>query len=402
MLVLLGAVLCGANGWFMSLPTEKDESVPLILGGGTLLLVLGSLVYLLPRTFLMPPDYLGRDRNAYAMMHARTVDELKEISAQKNEEEPDADVFWPRTRQALLMELVCLVISMLVTRSSAHSLNTKQGLPFVNQAVAWVVMLGSMSAPLVLGFQRPRGKLAQPVRERLVLLIFAFAPVFVLLSLRDEVLFYAVYTLLVLAWGHMEAELARNRIVIQRITSSTRSAVTVQEPQRPRNMILDDIRVGIVYLVLLHVGFFGTGNVASISSFYLSPVYRLVPVFSPFLMAALLVLKLIVPFIILSCVLAAVCMQPLETRALAPVSSRVPIVASGLGLRDVHIPLVVAALAGDVLALNFFFAIRDEGSWLEIGQSITHFVMANLLQMYMLAIATLSALLLGVSRVSNT
>ena len=119
-------------------------------------------------------------------------------------------------------------------------------------------------------------------------------------------------------------------------------------------------------------------------------------------MAALLVLKLIVPFIILSCVLAAVCMQPLETRALAPVSSRVPIVASGLGLRDVHIPLVVAALAGDVLALNFFFAIRDEGSWLEIGQSITHFVMANLLQMYMLAIATLSALLLGVSRVSNT
>lgn len=401
-LVLLGAVLCGANGWFMSLPTEKDESVPLILGGGTLLLVLGSLVYLLPRTFLMPPDYLGRDRNAYAMMHARTVDELKEISAQKNEEEPDADAFWPRTRQALLMELVCLVISMLVTRSSAHSLNTKQGLPFVNQVVAWVVMLGSMSAPLVLGFQHPRGKLAQPVRERLVLLIFAFAPVFVLLSLRDEVLFYAVYTLLVLAWGHMEAELARDRIVIERITNGTRSAVTVQEPQRPRNMILDDIRVGIVYLVLLHVGFFGTGNVASISSFYLSPVYRLVPVFSPFLMAALLVLKLIVPFIILSCVLAAVCMQPLETRALAPVSSRIPIVASGLGLRDVHIPLVVAALAGDVLALNFFFAIRDEGSWLEIGQSITHFVMANLLQMYMLAIATLSALLLGVSRVSNT
>lgn len=401
-LVLLGAILCGANGWFMSLPTEKDESVPLILCGGSLLLVLGSLVYLLPRTFLMPPDYLGRDRNAYAMMHARTVDELKEISAQKNEEEPDVDVFWPRTRQALFMELVCLVISMLVTRSSAHSLNTKQGLPFVNQVVAWVVMLGSMSMPLVLGFQRPRGTLAQPVRERLVLLIFAFAPVFVLLSLRDEVLFYAVYTLLVLAWGHMEAELARNRIVIQRITSSTRSAVTVQEPQRPRNMILDDIRVGIVYLVLLHVGFFGTGNVASISSFYLSPVYRLVPVFSPFLMAALLVLKLIVPFVILSCVLAAVCMQPLETRALAPVTSRIPIVASGLGLRDVHIPLVVAALAGDVLALNFFFAIRDEGSWLEIGQSITHFVMANLLQMYMLAIATLSAFLLGVSRVSYT
>lgn len=52
-----------------------------------------------------------------------------------------------------------------------------------------------------------------------------------------------------------------------------------------------------------------------------------------------------------------------------------------------------------MLALNFFFAIRDEGSWLEIGQSITHFVMANLFLVYMLAIATLSALLLGVSNV---
>lgn len=403
--IFLNALCCAGTGWFMSLPTEKDESILLLTCGGMILLALGLLVYAMPRTFLMPPDYLGRDRHAYAMMHARTVEELHVIAAQENEKEPGFDAFWPRTRQALGIELVCLVLSICVTASSARSLAAKQGLPWLNQMTAWAIILVSICVPLVHGFQRARGSLTQPVRERLVLLVFGFAPVFVLLSLRDEVLFYACYTLLILIWGHMEAELARDRTV--RMRSKTCSTAASQETLcvtkavtlPPRNMILDDLRLGLMYFFLLHVGFFGTGNIASISSFYLSPVYRLVPVFSPFLMAALLVLKLVIPFVLLSCVLAATCMQPVETRALAPVSYRISIVASGLGLHDVHIPLLVAAIAGDVLALNFFFAIRDEGSWLEIGQSITHFVMANLFLVYMLAIATLSALLLGVSNV---
>ena len=181
----------------------------------------------MPRTFLMPPDYLGRDRHAYAMMHARTVEELHVIAAQENEKEPGFDAFWPRTRQALGIELVCLVLSICVTASSARSLAAKQGLPWLNQMTAWVIILVSICVPLVHGFQRARGSLTQPVRERLVLLVFGFAPVFVLLSLRDEVLFYACYTLLILIWGHMEAELARDRTV--RMRSKTCSTAASQE-----------------------------------------------------------------------------------------------------------------------------------------------------------------------------
>lgn len=39
--------------------------------------------------------------------------------------------------------------------------------------------------------------------------------------------------------------------------------------------------------------------------------------------------------------------------------------------------LVVAA--SDYLTLRFFWRVRDEGSWLEIGESITVFVLASLL-----------------------
>ncbi|XP_048433852.1 GPI ethanolamine phosphate transferase 1-like isoform X2 [Pyrus x bretschneideri] len=68
------------------------------------------------------------------------------------------------------------------------------------------------------------------------------------------------------------------------------------------NVILDgrysDVRIPLIFMVLFNAAFFGTGNFASIASFEISSVYQFITVFSPFLMAALLIFKLFIPFLL--------------------------------------------------------------------------------------------------------
>ena len=125
-----------------------------------------------------------------------------------------------------------------------------------------------------------------------------------------------------------------------------------------RAIDLSDTRICLFFLFLIQSAFFSTGNIASVSSFSLESVYRLIPVFDPFSQGALLILKLMIPFAI--------------------ISANLGILNRRLGVAPSSLFMVVMAIS-DVLTLNFFWMVRDEGSWLDIGTSISHFVIASLL-----------------------
>eukprot|EP01111_Echinosteliopsis_oligospora_P008753 TRINITY_DN24763_c0_g1_i1.p1 TRINITY_DN24763_c0_g1~~TRINITY_DN24763_c0_g1_i1.p1 ORF type:complete len:226 (-),score=54.96 TRINITY_DN24763_c0_g1_i1:1-678(-) len=182
-------------------------------------------------------------------------------------------------------------------------------------------------------------------------------PSLLLLSISYEVLFYACLGLHLFIW--LNIELSPRSTSSSLSSSSSRSTL--------------DVRRATIYIIECYGACFGTGDIASISSFELSSTYRLVTVFSPFTMSALLVWKLIAPVVVVAVVYSGL------TRSLRSRFS------SGF--------LLVLALA-DVMTVNFFFLVKDEGSWQDIGISISHFAIANFIIILQLVFFSLSSLFL--------
>ncbi|BFZ53740.1 Glycosyl phosphatidyl inositol anchor synthesis [Savitreella phatthalungensis] len=233
-----------------------------------------------------------------------------------------------------------LILTTVITWQSSACLTAKMGLPQALRLGGWACMLLSWFLPF---FGSPVDQV-----ERIVRVFLAFAPSFVILSVSYEGLFYLNFWVILLAWTQFE------------VSVSQRANIS-----KPQSMSAREVRLALVFLVLLQEAFFGTGNIASVSSFTLESVYRLVPVFDPFTMGILLLYKLLIPFVVLSVNLA--------------------VLNGRLMLGESAVAMVVLSIC-DGLTLTFFWTVRDEGSWLEIGSTISRFVIAGLLSLFVVSL----------------
>jgi phosphatidylinositol glycan class N len=172
--------------------------------------------------------------------------------------------------------------------------------------------------------------------------MMAFAPAYILLSISYEVLFYVALCLALSSWVRME-----------HLSSMTKS----QSRQKTNAAVsIRDFRTAFLFLLFIKIAFFGTGNVASMSSFEISSTYRFVTVFAPFLMGFLLVIKILIPFTLVGAAFHVI-----------------------VGLKDrnpYHFFLLVVGLS-DYLSIHFLFLVENEGSWKQIGNSISMFGIVN-------------------------
>lgn len=228
--------------------------------------------------------------------------------------------------------------------------------------------------------------------HRLVVLFLAFGPMFIILTISYEGLFYFAFSCTLITWVRLEHRVYRstlpshlkpslpasspisdlNPLAPAMATAAVRK--TAVEKQDYRALTLADTRIALFFLYLLQSGFFSTGNISSISSFSLDAVYRLIPIFDPFSQGALLLMKLLAPFVL--------------------VSANLGILTKRLRLRGGALFAIVMGI-GDWLTLRFFWAVRDEGSWLEIGESITVFVIASCLCVFVAALEMISQIFTG-------
>ncbi|CAG8505782.1 7461_t:CDS:10 [Paraglomus brasilianum] len=304
---------------FTLLPVEKGEDITLVLIGGLFIMITGLY--------------------AYYQKHSLAT-------------QGDANVIG----MTFLFQLILVILSMITVYGTASSLRAKTGLPTLNKYLGWAILVISILTPFVHERTNPKH-----YAYRLISIYLSFAPLFVILSISYEVLFYCIFSITLWIWLALERHLHLER-------------QPTWELRKERTLTLEDLRISLMFLFFMLVAFFGTGNVASLSSFSLQSVYRLTTVFDPFLMGALLLLKLLIPFFI--------------------VTSAVYIINKALGLPSFSLCLLVISTS-DVMTLNFFYLVRDDGSWLEIGTSISHFCISSLFVLFIILLYSMTRLLVG-------
>ncbi|VAI57466.1 unnamed protein product [Triticum turgidum subsp. durum] len=248
----------------------------------------------------------------------------------------------PKSSMLFSVQVILIsVSSIMVWLTTSHRSQHKELHP-LHQLINWCVAGFAMALPLFSPCS---------VLSRLTSIFLGFAPPFLLLSIGYEAVFYSAFALVLMGWIFLESA---NLFCSEGSNSSCHSSLADGSVYGydERCLQLSDLRIPLLFMILFNVAFFGTGNFASIASFEISSVYRFITIFSPFLMTALLIFKLFIPYMLVICTFSAI-------------------------TKIVRIPRIgcyfLVILLSDVMTIHFFFLVQNTGSWMEIGNSISHF-----------------------------
>eukprot|EP00064_Thunnus_orientalis_P000721 superscaffoldBa00000040_g722 len=214
------------------------------------------------------------------------------------------------------------------------SLQQKQGLPLLNQIISWITLASSMLVPLLSSTR---------LFHRLLSIFLSLTATYLLLSTGSEALFPPVLSWLMFVWINIEQE-----------------AMIAQGVSGRQELSTIDFSANIDITKIRQLNF----DPAS--------VYCFLTVFNPFIMGALMMWKVIIPFIIVMCTFEAIQ------------------VATQLSSRSLFLIVLVIS---DVMALHFFFLVQDYGSWLDIGTSISHYVIVMSMTIFLMLLSVVTHIL---------
>ncbi|KAG9130148.1 hypothetical protein Leryth_019942 [Lithospermum erythrorhizon] len=323
--------------WFLSIftlmPAEIPDNTPLVVMSGFIIILIGAAAKFLEVYYVESKYFLG----------------LVDHDTKKSK----FPMLFPL--QALLVGLSSIMVPLSTSRRTE-----KQELLAIHQLINWSIA----GVSTILPFFSSTGLLC-----RLSSVFLGFAPAFLLLSIGYEAIFYGSLGLALLAWILFE----NAHLYISNVSPTSTKSMNDENilTHHDRCLQLSDMRIALTFMIFFNVAFFGTGNFASIASFEISSVYRFITIFSPFLMAALLIFKLLIPFMLVICAFSAL------TKLL-----RLPLLGC----------YFLVIICSDVMTIHFFFLVRNTGSWMEIGNSISHFGIMSAQVVFVLLLFALTSI----------
>jgi len=240
---------------------------------------------------------------------------------------------------------ILLSLSPGVAGVCVHYTAITPGLSIIVQMLTWIIFI--CSTPLALT-TRPF------YLERTPALCLAPLASYNLLSLSYEAIFMPVLCLTMAFWSSMEDTQSQNLYKKDDYFGSFLRSN--REKIMKRSVTIADVSCILSFLFIIFYSFFATGNIASLNSFDPSSIRCFVAIFNPFLMGGLLLIKILIPFLVVSLFF----IQITWFRAC-----------------DFGLVMNVLQMFCDILGLMFFNLVRNEGSWLDIGSSISHFVIVE-------------------------
>ncbi|XP_033116796.1 GPI ethanolamine phosphate transferase 1-like [Anneissia japonica] len=255
------------------------------------------------------------------------------------------------------VQFFILCLAIYIVHDTNASIEAKDGLPVVNQILSWVILLLSFLLPLLT---------SDLIVERLFSIASAFVSVYLLMTTAHEGLFCLVLCFVLFSWLLIELQLCGSATKLSHLKFERRQ---ILDDGPSRHLALSDIRVGYFFIFFLLTAYFGTGNIASINSFDPTSVYCFLTIFNPFVMGILLLWKIALLFVLVTCTF-----QAIHLVLSVPMSSL----------------FLLVLLMSDSMALHFFYLVQDTGSWLEIGTSISHYVIVMTMILFVLLLMLVS------------
>lgn len=266
-------------------------------------------------------------------------------------------------KSVYVAQSLIIVLSLYIVNTTHSSLAFKHGLPLINQIISWTILASSLLIPLIS---------STFIFERLLSIYLSLMSTYLLFSTGYEALFPLLLSCLTFVWIRLEQETIQFQDISPVPKLSQMDFAQKVDTTQIRQLRLDDIRRSYFFIFFIVTAFFGTGNIASINSFDPASVYCFLTVFNPYAMGALMMWKILIPFVIVMCAIESIQVSTqLSSNSL----------------------FLIVLLISDIMALHFFFLVKDSGSWLDIGTSISHYVIVMSMTIFLMLLSRLAEIL---------